>query len=200
MNNHAERSTHAPPGAPAGKAHRPEFQELWLSLARRKWNSLVVVPADGECSSAKVANSLAEVGKELADGPVTALTLTKLGYGSARALSYLQQYVDRTRQDGDPPGAADDASVVDVSDLYAELPDDAASPPRRPGTALALPASAQLVISIPPVVTEPLGLAVAQAADAVVLIFRLGKTRLSEARRTIGLLGRDRIAGCFIER
>jgi len=199
-----------PPGdarPPAGEApaadhktHAPEYQELWLALARRKWTSLVVVPADGEASSADVAKSLAEVGKELIEDPVTAITVNRLGYDSARALSDLQQTVDRARQAGERPRPATNES--DVIDVTSRPADSSSSPSGSGGqsTALALMPAARLVISIPPVVNEPLGLAVAQFADAVVLTFHLGKTRLSEARRTIELIGRDRIVGCFIVR
>ncbi|MFO0583891.1 MAG: hypothetical protein U0229_16590 [Anaeromyxobacter sp.] len=186
----------APLNAPAGEAsHAPEYQELWLALAKRKWTSLVVVPADAEVPAADVAKKLADVGKELIEEPVTAISVTRLGYDSARALSDLQQYVDRARQGAErsPGGPSGDASIVEVG----ARPGDAGS---NPNQALALAPSARLVISIPPVVNEPLGLAVAQFADAVVLTFHLGKTRLSEARRTIELIGRDRIVGCFIVR
>jgi hypothetical protein len=186
-----------PPAGPAPQAaersHAPEYQELWLALAKRKWTSVVVVPADSEGSSADVAKQLAEVGKELIEQPVTAIAVSRLGYDSARALSDLQQYVERASQGAEGARADADANIVDVS---ARTTDGGSS-----GTqALALAPSARLVISIPPVVNEPLGLAVAQFADAVVLTIHLGKTRLSEARRTIELIGRDRIVGCFIVR
>ena len=57
---------------------------------------------------------------------------------------------------------------------------------------------ARLIISIPPVVTQPLGLATAHAADLVVLCVEVGGTRLADARRTLELVGRERMAGCFL--
>lgn len=191
----AEPATDGP--APDHRTHAPEYQELWLALARRRWTSLVVIPADGENSSAEVAKSLAEVGKELIEDPVTAITVNRLGYDSARALSDLQQTVDRARQAGERPRVELDSNVIDVSSRPAGEPGGTSA---GPGTALALMPSARLVISIPPVVREPLGLAVAHVADAVILTFHLGKTNLAEARRTIELIGRDRIVGCFIVR
>lgn len=181
------------------RTHAPEYQELWLALATRKWTSLVVVPADPETSSAEVAKHLADVGKELVEDPVTAITVSRLGYDSARALSDLQQYVDRARQ---PSDSAPQAVPVDPGG-FVEVgggAEGAGHRPVSPSQALTVPTAARLVISIPCVVGEPLGLAVAQRADAVVLTFHLGKTRLSEARRTIDLIGRDRIVGCFIVR
>jgi hypothetical protein len=157
----------------------------------------VLVPGDAECSSADVARSLAEVGKELTEDPVTAITVSRLGYDSARALSDLQQYVERVRQGAERPRPASEQRVVDVGARAAEQ--EAGAYPSGNGQALAIPA-AKLVISIPAVVSEPLGLAVAQFADAVLLTVHLGKTRIAEVRRTIDLIGRDRIVGCVIVR
>jgi hypothetical protein len=56
----------------------------------------------------------------------------------------------------------------------------------------------RLLIAIPPVVVEPLGLAVTEVADAVVLCVSRGKSLLREAERTIELVGRDRIVGALI--
>jgi len=56
----------------------------------------------------------------------------------------------------------------------------------------------QLVVAIPSVVTEPLGVAVARQADVVVLCIRLGRTGLADARRAIELIGPDRVAGCLV--
>jgi len=58
----------------------------------------------------------------------------------------------------------------------------------------------QLVVSIPPVVAEPLGVAAARQADLVVLCLEVGRTSLAGARRTIELIGLDRIAGCLLLR
>ena len=55
----------------------------------------------------------------------------------------------------------------------------------------------KLVIAIPSVLAEPLGLVVAKAADAVVLCIEKGHTTMPDAQRTITLIGRERIAGCL---
>jgi hypothetical protein len=67
---------------------------------------------------------------------------------------------------------------------------------RRNGNAPPLEPSGRVIAAIQPVVVEPLGLAVTEAADAVVLCIELGHTGLAAARRTIELVGRDRIVGC----
>jgi hypothetical protein len=56
----------------------------------------------------------------------------------------------------------------------------------------------QLVISLPSVVVEPLGVAVAQQADLVVLCVRMGWSGLDDARQTVQLVGEDRVAGCLV--
>jgi hypothetical protein len=56
----------------------------------------------------------------------------------------------------------------------------------------------EVIVAIHSVITEPLGLALVQAADAVVLCVEMGRTRLEAANQTIELVGRDRIVGCVI--
>jgi hypothetical protein len=57
-----------------------------------------------------------------------------------------------------------------------------------------------VVVAIQPVLVEPLGAAIAQAADTVLLCIRLGKTRVADARRTVELIGQERVAGAFLVR
>lgn len=59
-------------------------------------------------------------------------------------------------------------------------------------------ASARIVASVPPVLDDPHALAVARAADLVLVSVERGKTRSVDARRTIDLVGRDRVAGCLL--
>jgi hypothetical protein len=56
----------------------------------------------------------------------------------------------------------------------------------------------RLIIAIPPVVTEPLGLAVTEVADAVVLCVQRGESRMRVAERTLELVGRDRVVGALM--
>lgn len=61
------------------------------------------------------------------------------------------------------------------------------------------PSSApKVVISVPPVAIEPLGLAVVGAADAVILSITQGVTRVADVERTLTLVGRDRVVGCVL--
>ncbi len=59
-------------------------------------------------------------------------------------------------------------------------------------------AQGRVIVAIPPVVKEPLGIAVTDAADAVVICVEKGKTRTPSALRTIEMIGRDRIVGCIL--
>lgn len=56
----------------------------------------------------------------------------------------------------------------------------------------------RVIVAIPPVVSEPLGIAVTDAADAVVLCIEKGRTRSPSARKTIDMIGRGRIVGCVL--
>ncbi len=58
--------------------------------------------------------------------------------------------------------------------------------------------AAQIIVAIPPVVVQPLGVAVARAADAVVLCVALGQTPSAQVARTIELVGRERIRGAVV--
>jgi hypothetical protein len=60
------------------------------------------------------------------------------------------------------------------------------------------PRDGRLLIAIPPVVTEPLGLAVTEVADAVLLCIEKGESRIRVAERTIELVGRERIVGALM--
>jgi hypothetical protein len=190
-----------------------QYQHLWFALARRDWASLVMVPADQGESTDEVALRLAEVGKQLSGGPVTAITVKSLAYGTAVALADLPSFVDRARQS---PSAVSPIFEMPPSELdhrdqagewtpaggSGEEPirnDQAMQTVPSQGEGGSMVASgARLIISIPPVVAEPLGLATAHNADLVVVCLELGRTRLASARRTLDLIGRDRVAGCFL--
>lgn len=90
--------------------------------------------------------------------------------------------------------------LAQVSAVVAHRLDyeDAAQLARRLGALRAAGPTEQLVVALPPVVDEPLGAAVAREADLVVLCIQLGRSSLAASRRTIELIGLDRIAGCLL--
>jgi hypothetical protein len=57
-----------------------------------------------------------------------------------------------------------------------------------------------VIVAIQPVITEPLGVAIAQAADLAVVCLEMGRSTTASVRRTLELLGRDRVAGCVLIR
>lgn len=61
----------------------PEFHELWFSLQRWKWASLVVVPADEGGSAIRIAQALAAVGGRLYGAAVTTFVAEPLDFNSA---------------------------------------------------------------------------------------------------------------------
>jgi len=212
-----------------------DYLELWINLARRDWGSLVVIPADRDGSTADIANALADIGQRLSYGPVTAITVTSLEYGSALALADLQQHVDRERRNWGrtaqtvtvPPAASPAptapappaapatpapagsvtpgeartaAAAAQAAPGVAEPSPEAAGDEAGRSEALVVVPPARLIISVPPVVTEPLGVAAAEGADAVVLAIRMYRSRMADVRRTLELIGRHRVTGCFLVR
>jgi hypothetical protein len=187
-----------------------DYIELWIGLSRLSWGSLVVVPADRDGSTATIATALADIGQRLSYGPVTAITVNAFEYGSALALSDLQQHIDRERRGGvatvvgpaEPPPQEHDV-VVDGPDA-APAPAPAEVRPAEGGRprsqAIMVVPPARLVISVPPVVSEPLGLAAVSQADLVVLAVQRYRSRIADVRRTVELVGRKRIAGCLLIR
>ena len=55
-----------------------------------------------------------------------------------------------------------------------------------------------VVVSLPAVLDDPRALAVARAADLVVVSIERGRTAHEDARRTVELVGRARVAGCVL--
>lgn len=197
--------------------------ELWIALGRLEWTSLVVVPADGDSSAAAIARALADMGHNLSFVPVTAITIDSLEYGSALALADLQQHIALNRRE--PAPAIDfrpppvEPIAAPASSVLSGQPDQATQPAvpaqaTQPGTtepaipvepsaqteALVIAPNARLIIAIPPVVDEPLGLPAAQAADAVILVARMGKSHVNTLRRSVQLIGRERVLGTVLLR
>ncbi len=138
-----------------------ETQQIWFMLAKSRWKSLALIPADEGGSTAPLAASLAEVGRQLREGAVTALQLPRLDYITASG----------------------------IADAIAAA-----------GRGEGVPENLQVLIALPPVLDDPLGVAIAHAADAAVLCVEMGKSRLSSARKTIELVGRERFLGSILLR
>lgn len=138
-----------------------ETQQIWFMLAKSRWKSLALIPADEGGSTAALAASLAEVGRQLREGAVTALQLPRLDYITAAG----------------------------IADAIAAA-----------GRGEGVPENLQVIIALPPVLDDPLGVAIAHAADAAVLCVEMGKSRIKSARKTIELVGRERFVGSVLLR
>lgn len=197
MNAEHPRFETYPGGLPGRSDEAPgrEYQELWFALARLQWASVVLVPADRGGSAADVATALAEVGTRLRDTPVTAIVASRMDYASVRALADLQP---RLHAGGSWLAPVETAGAADGHGRPG-----APAGRSKAGTARgthSAPPIGRAIIAIQSVVEEPLGVAVAQAADAVVLCVELGRTRASAARRTVDLIGPERVVGAVIVR
>lgn len=191
------------PGRDDGPQHAETLEprrvlELWIALSRFKWNSLVLVPSDPDGSAAALARALADMGQRLSFVPVTAIVIDTLEYGSALALADLQQHMSRERTapvvEVAPPEPAPASPPVE-----ATQPAD--GPAENPTTdAMVIAPNARLIIALPAVTREPLGLPAAQESDAVVLTARMGRTHLRNLRRTLQLVGRSHVIGTVLMR
>ncbi len=100
------------------------------------------------------------------------------------------------RRLGDSPVTSIVADVIDydfVARTAALLASTRRSDDHRPGSS-----PLEVIVAVHSVLTEPLGLALVQAAGGVVLCVELGRTRLEAARQTIELVGRERIVGSVV--
>lgn len=191
-----ERSTPPPPPPLAAS----DVVALWFALAQRRWTSLTVVPADPGGSSEELVRSVVDTGKRLGERAVTAITMSSLDARAARTLAMLQRYAQREGAPAARSLAAVEAVAatpgVEVEDPTLEREEGEVDPSHQ--AQLVLPAPGRVVIAIPSVIADPLGLAVTQASSLVAISIGLGRTCLADARRTVDLIGRDRIAGCIL--
>ena len=78
--------------------------------------------------------------------------------------------------------------------VISELITDLSSAP----DAVKAAARQRILVSIESVLSNPLGIGIAQAADAVLLCVRKGRTKVAAARTTIQLIGRERFIGSVV--
>lgn len=153
----------------AGDAGR-ELQDAWLGLLGSEWGSLAVVPVDGE----------------------TPAGLATAGLDDLAALLGLAR---RARARGEGEGAGEDAPApaFQLLDGTGATTERAAELVARMEAFVA--GGGRAVVAVDPPARSLAGLALAMAADKVLLLVRLGTPR-DLAERTIQLVGRERILGC----
>ncbi len=192
MNGETARFTVLPGGQLSSGGDPPgrQFHELWFSISRRPWASLVLVPADEGLSVGWIATALADVGTRLRDTPVTAVLAEDVDYASVRALADMQPRL----RELPPWSAAVDVVATPVSPAGGAVPE----PSPRPSPA-AVPLG-RAIIAVRSVVHEPIALAVVHASDAAVICVRMGTSRTSAVRRTLELVGPECVLGAVLVR
>jgi hypothetical protein len=221
MSRTRERSipTHTARSAEAGTASRgnSEIIDLWFALARFEWSCLVIVPAGSGSSAEKIARSLAEAGQHLSDLAISAVSVRVVGPASVRALLGLVSRVREGQSDAVwPPRIPNDVERLLAAYVDGEDPSPAKEgrrggqeSRRRNGRHAedfdhggerrsAAGAPRRLIIAIPSVLTDPLGIAVARAADGVLLTIEMNRTRLADAARSAEAIGRERLVGACL--
>jgi hypothetical protein len=147
-----------------------EAQELWLTVTRREWQTLAVIPAHPDGSALSIASALAEAGSLLRGKPV--------------------ELFSADRADHSPSGPM----PVMNGRATSNIPLHAVPPGGLP------PASERFerVVALEPLTLNPMGATIAHAAEAVLMIAERGITELRTAKRTVEMIGRERFIGCVL--
>ena len=166
--------------AAAGRGSMParDLQELWFSIRRREWKSLVVVPATPEGSALPIAQALGEVGGLILMAPVPVINAE--GADLPRIATLVME------MGGEAP-----TSSVWTSAGRGGSPADWDSPKVKGQVS---------IIAVDSVVSNPLVLPLALAADAVLICIEIGKTDLASVKHTVELIGRERLLGSVLLR
>jgi hypothetical protein len=141
----------APPRALRSGASQ-QAVELWFSLTKRDWSTLVVVPGHRLGSALPLACALVEAGSAIR-----------------------RQTVELFSAEG--------KDLIPTTDWIF---------PRQPGDQF------RRVIALDPVSVNPMGIPVAQGAQAVLIVADRGQSDLATVRRTVEAIGRDRIIGSVL--
>lgn len=150
----------APADVPPAGAPSVSIQQLWLTIQRQEWSSLLLMPTGPTSSAFEVAQSLHEVGK---------LTMgERLRLLDARGIK-----------------------LTGIAPLILEMTGPS---PVRP---VSDPRTERTLVVIDSVLSHPAGIPVALAADAALLCVELGRSRVTEARETLELVGLQRFVGCI---
>jgi hypothetical protein len=139
-----------------------------VAVTRRNWSTLAVVPTQSGGSALTLANALAEAGTALRGKPV------ELFFADGADL----RTTGSSLVDGVP------GRRIDAQPLPEDLP----------------PAHERFnrVIALEPLTSNPRGMMIAQSVEAVLMVAEKGVTEIRSARRTIGLIGSDRLVGCVM--
>ncbi len=163
-----------------------ELQQLWFAMLRRRaWSSLVVIPADAGSSAVSTARGIASVAERHLGRRVVVITP-----GELCALDELPTLVPVHAERAPvehPEGAGWEIVLRESIRMHTDRPE-----------LEGLTKTPTVIMALEPVVSSPLGIAIASAADAALLCVTLGETPLASAKRTIELVGRERFIGCVV--
>jgi len=144
-----------------------KIRELWFAITRRKWHTLVMIPAHEGGSALNLAYELVEAGSALRRRPVELISAE--GMDLTTASGWLFDALSGSLR---PPALEADAGTAVQPDRFERI--------------VVLESIASNSMSVP----------VAQAADAVLLVVEQGESTLAAARATVATIGRDRFVGC----
>jgi hypothetical protein len=145
-----------------------EARELWFTISRRTWATLVMIPAHEGGSALGLAHELVEVGSVLRRKPVELISA---------------EGIDLTTSSG----WLFDALSGRVGPRVLEADAGTVQPPR-----------CERIVVLEPIAVNSMSVPVAQAADAVLLVVEQGVTDFSSARATLKAIGRERFVGCAL--
>ena len=174
----------------SGSLPARDVQELWFATRRQDWSSLAVMPAWAGGSASHVADAL----KEVAGLTGRSARVVKAEGMSLHEIATLVMDLDA------PPGLVSNSA-------WTSGPRSAGQPPlgqpiadMRPRSDMHSRAEPLVIVSVEPVVANPLVLPLALACSKVLLVLSLGVTDLDSAKHTVELVGADHILGCVLLR
>jgi hypothetical protein len=143
-----------------------KIRELWFAITRRKWVTLVMIPAHAGGSALNLAYELVEAGSALRRKPIELISAE--GMDLTTASGWLFDALSGSLR---PPALEANAGTVE-------------------------PERFERIVVLEPIADNSMSAPVAQAADAVLLVVEQGKSTLASARTTVAAIGRDRFVGC----
>jgi len=147
----------------------PDLNAVWLRL-RGDWAWVVVVPAEADGSTEEMARAFCDAGSRFSVYPVQLVEATDLDLD--RSSQLIAQLGMSNRERGTSANGLSSSS-------YA-------------------PPITKTVVALDSPVANPLALAIARAADGVVLCVRRGHDRIGAVRDTIVAVGADRVLCCVL--
>jgi hypothetical protein len=144
------------------------LRELWFSITRTPWRTLVMLPAHEGGSALSLAYELVEVGSAVRRKPIELISAEGMDLTTTSGWLF-------------------DAISGGVRPLFLEADAGTTQPDRF-----------ERIVVLESIASNSMGIAVAQAADAVLLVVEQGVSNLANARATVAAIGRERFVGCAI--